>query len=185
MCHLTLMAIDPGSSNLGVALYTIDSTDGSIVATHAYTITANKSKFYSKELSKKMGDRFARLHAMRCEITDALNQHRPMMAACESPFYNPRMPNAYGVLVECVYMIQMAVWDYNDRVGFIRVAPKEAKMAVGAKKNGKDEVQKQVKKMLDTFKLDVTFSSLDEHAVDAIAIGYHAYLRHFKLEQTR
>lgn len=78
-------------------------------------------------------------------------------------------------------MLQMAVWDYNDRIGFIRVAPKEAKMAVGAKKSGKDEVQKQVKKMLDVFKLESEFSLLDEHAVDALAIGYHAYLKHFKV----
>lgn len=176
---LNLMAIDPGSSNLGVAIYSINISDLNIIKVESFTINAIKSKYYSKAYSKTYGDKQARFLAMKNELYSFIEQYNPSLVICESPFFSSFTASAYGILVELLYIISEILFYYNNNIPFYKVDPPTAKKAVGAKGNAKKEdMFVKVNEMKEKIKLINNIEDLDEHAIDAIAIGYYGYLNY-------
>lgn len=173
---IVLMAIDPGSSNLGVAIYEVCLQTRNILQSHAYTIYSTQSSYYFKEDAKLYGDRLARMNALQAELAECLQRHNPSIVLCESPFFNRLMPSAFGVLNEVMIHVKQALRDYNEHIPFFTVDPPTAKKAVGAKGNAKkDDMTLAIEKQLPQLKLMNAVSELDEHAIDALAIGYYGY----------
>jgi hypothetical protein len=105
----------------------------------------------------------------------------PHAVICESPFLG-RFPQAFAALTETMSMIRRAVYRFDRTVYVETVDPPTAKMAVGVSGKGKDKedvrqgvLKLQAQGVLFNLNRDVTL--LDEHSIDAIAVGYHKYLK--------
>lgn len=174
-----LMAIDPGSSSLGVAIYELNLKTFDIIRTTAFTVHATGLSQYSKHASNQYGDRFARFAAMENELMELFESIRPSIVICESPFFSRFTPSAFSVLTELVSIIQKTLFNFNNQIPFFKVDPPTAKKAIGAKGNAKkDDMTIALEKVADKLKLVNPVTELDEHAVDACAIGYHGYKKY-------
>lgn len=168
------LAIDPGSNFLGLAVYTIDPSYNSILNIKTFSIIVEyvPAPFYVN--SDLYSGRTEKLLKINEEIRRFLIYYNIKLVVCEAPFYNRLRPTAYGPLVEVMATIQKTVLEYNNEVPFLTVEPSVIKKAVGAGHiSGKDEVKKAIGANPEiTSKLEINLNLIDEHAVDAIAIGY-------------
>ena len=170
----TIVGIDPGSTNLGVGVLVIDLDTYQIVSTKAYTIHADKSDLF-KEVAETHSDKFRRLKALEEHLLDAFNCYLPFLVASEAPFYNRFRPNAYGVLVEVISVIQNALWRYSEKIPLVTIDPPTVKKGIGAlKQKGKDPMREAMSKMTN-LNIEQPLDDLDEHSIDAIAVAYSAY----------
>lgn len=129
------------------------------------------------QLANLHGERFARIECLCRELLFCLYQDQPNFIVCESPFYNPRMPSAYGVLMEVLSAIKNTVYHYHPLMVMEMIDPSSAKNAVGASGGAKKELmQKAVLEMpgLNYVGL-IAQNQLDEHSIDAIAVAMSRY----------
>lgn len=174
-----LMAIDPGSSCLGVAIYKLNFHTREIIESSAFTLHAKESFHYSRYLGETFGDKYTRLMALENELRELFQYYNPSIVMCESPFFNSFTPNAYAILTELVNLIQNTLRNYNNHIPFFKVDPPTAKKAVGAKGNAKkEEMTVAIDKIKHQLKLINPVNELDEHSIDALAIGYFGYGRY-------
>lgn len=177
--EFTLLGIDPGSSNLGISIYKLDFNTLAIKESFAFTISAKDTCFYNRNTSNEFGDKIARLQAMKSELAEVFRSYSPSLIVCESPFFNSFTPNAYAILIEVVNLIHETIWEYNYQIPFFKVDPPTAKKAVGAKGNAKkDEMTQAIIEIKDRLKLKNNPLDLDEHSIDALAIGHYGYLNY-------
>jgi crossover junction endodeoxyribonuclease ruvC len=173
------MAIDPGSSCLGVAIYKLNFHTREIIESSAFTLHAKESFHYSRCLGETFGDKYTRLMALENELRELFQYYNPSIVMCESPFFNSFTPNAYAILTELVNLIQNTLRNYNNHIPFFKVDPPTAKKAVGAKGNAKkEEMTVAIDKIKHQLKLINPVNELDEHSIDALAIGYFGYGRY-------
>jgi len=171
-----VVGIDPGSQYLGVAYIEYDIATGAIVSSSAKTLHADKLSSKKDWVVNLHGDRVARILALKTALGNYLNEVNPVKVGCESPFYNPRRPNAYGVLVEVLTTIRMAVMDWSQWLGLELIDPPTVKKAVGASGGAKkEEVLAKVIALTGELHLAQSSDTLDEHSVDALAVAYHCY----------
>lgn len=173
-----IVGIDPGSDNVGLAVLEIDIKLMLLVKISAKTITGRKMFDHNSWEVSMIGERAARIKAIKQELINFFIQERPISIACESPFFNPRRPNAYGVLVEVLTMIKQAVYEADPWRQLQLVDPPTAKKAVGAPGNAdKDKMKECVIKNYGYFYHgDTPVDELDEHSIDAIAVAYSNFL---------
>ena len=81
---------------------------------------------------------------------------------------------AYGALLEVLTIIHSAILEYNYGILFKKIEPLLVKKCVGAgTMKGKLDVKACIKKIPIVMNVLVNdIEHLDEHAIDAIAIGY-------------
>lgn len=129
-------------------------------------------------LSRMHNDRVSRIKAHEDNLVSIYTQHSPIAIVSEAPFYNPRRPNAYGVLVEVICAIRNSIIHYSDTMCFYQVDPASVKRAIGAKGNAdKDAVKYHMGLIAEVAgALETPLCALDEHSVDATAVAYHQYL---------
>jgi Holliday junction resolvasome RuvABC endonuclease subunit len=181
-----LIAIDPGTSNLGVAIFEFTPESLSIVSIEALTLVADKLHILT-DSEYAVGSRAARLRALMACLEAMLFDAKPALLACEDAFFNPSRPNAFEALVECISGVKVIAqrYDYEMPVHLIRASV--AKNAIGvAGGAGKEPVLAallRIPEITDACIPDVT--TLSEHAHDAIAIGYTALLKLRKGEPIR
>lgn len=175
MTHLgTLVGIDPGSTNLGVAVLTIDLETLAIVSTYAFTVHADKSPYY-EWMSEYHPDRVQRIRALEEILYQTFLRYQPLQVWSESPFYNRFRPNAYGVLVEVLECIRRAVFQYHPTLPLMTIDPPSVKKALGASSKAKKDAVALALSEMTALKLTVPLAQLDEHAVDAIGVVYGGY----------
>lgn len=181
-----VLGIDPGSQFLGVAVIEYDITTGAIISSSSQTFQADKLEHKAKWVITLHGDRIARILAHKRNLIEVFNEYQPVRIACESPFYNPRRPNAYGALMEVLSAIRMAVIEWSQWVGLDLIDPPTVKKAIGAGGAAKKE-EMMVKMLLksDELKHSKEISSLDEHSIDALAVAYHCYKQTIKEMSTK
>lgn len=169
-----VIATDPGSQTLGLAVLSFDVETLDIIKTRAQTFTGDKLPYINQWTAAVHGDRIARIHAHRQNLYNILSYYKPILVACESPFYNPRRPNAYGALVEVMTEIRNAVIMYDPYMKLHTIDPPTVKKAVGAAGNAdKVAVRAALLKIRDNLKLTTEdIDSMDEHSIDAVAVGY-------------
>lgn len=177
-----IIGIDPGLSNTGVSVFTIDYATGKILSIFAFTIVNDKLPDRTNLDPEIVIERTIKLYKLRDGIEWVLATYNPAYVVCEAPFYNRFMPMAFGALLEVVGMVHSAILQWNNNVGFHTVAPLLVKKLINTKavKNdtlkGKELVKKAVFEIPEIMNvLEVPLDSLSEHAIDAIAVGYSLF----------
>lgn len=180
--YARLVAVDPGSNCMGVATIDFDCISRSIVATNAFTIHAKKS-FVNDSFDESFGNRLARISAMSDVLANHYCTVKPNFAVCESPFIGMSQPQAYGALTETVCAVRSALATYDQYMPLYMVDPPSAKIGVGAAGNAKkDMMMMALVAIADSLNFVggvQAISGLDEHSVDAVAIGYTVLQRIF------
>jgi Holliday junction resolvasome RuvABC endonuclease subunit len=76
-----------------------------------------------------------------------------------------------------LYLIQKCVYDHRPDAGFSRHDPSSVKKAVGTHANSgeKLDMKASIARLWPTLNTKVDLETLDQHAIDAIAVGYASY----------
>ena len=169
-----MLSIDPGLNNTGIAIFEIDYNTKIINSIEAYTILTNKLYNNTGLDEEFFTERKIKLYKLKRAIQEILILKNPCIVACESPFFNPMRPMAYGALLEVLSIIHSSIIEYNSNIPFISVEPLLVKKIIGAgMMKGKLDVKEAVKNNKSIIsKLRNNIELLDEHSIDAIAVGY-------------
>ena len=175
-----IISIDPGSDTLGVALLELDLSTYKVTLRNAVTLKAARSLKHLPFTVETFGERYTRLQSHARDVYQILLQTQPQCVISEAP-YMGRFPQAFETLVECLYMLREVVVKYDPAMCLETIDSPSAKKAVGApgkkpKGMGKEEYKESVRKgILKLKRLQVApgvdLLALDEHAIDAIAVG--------------
>ena len=166
-----ILAIDPGTDTLGVSIFDVDLVNGTKTLLTAFTFQASKyiDTLLDNNQWNYQDEKYLRLHRHGEHLYGLLLQYRPHLVCHESAFMG-RFPKAYQGLVECLLTLKLATKRYSPFLPFIGITPMEVKHYIGGVK--KDEVLNAVTNITDLINLQQILPTLDEHAVDSIAIGY-------------
>lgn len=172
-----IVGIDPGSETMGVCILHFNVVTLNITKVSPATYIGSKLPF-DRMLSILHGDRTTRVKSHEDNLFSIFVMNAPVAVSTESPFYNPRMPGAYGALVEVICAIRNAVIRYSDTKPLYKVDPSSVKQAIGAKGNSdKEIVRKSIAQIPEIINaLDRPLHILDEHSIDATAVAYHQLL---------
>ena len=169
-----IMGIDPGLNNTGVALIDINSYTGNILSVQAFTLVNDALPDYTGLEPNWVGERVWKLHKLRTHLSMLFHNEQPKAVGCESPFYNRFMPMAYGALLQVTSMIHNSVIETRPHTYFEMLEPLLVKKTVGSgATKGKLDMKlclSQIPAIMSV--LQNPLESLDEHSVDAIAVGY-------------
>lgn len=174
---VSFVGIDPGSEKLGASVIGIDVETQEISFIRAGTFAGSKMFSPKDHFAVVQGDRQARFAAHLENLYRFFLRERPVQICSESPFYNPRMPAAFGSLTELISTIRKAALLYSPERPLYLIDPPSVKKAVGASGAAdKDAVRKCVLALLGKYYIgQVPMEDLDEHSIDAIAVGYARY----------
>lgn len=177
--------IDPGSTQLGICMMTVQWHDYAVRAIDARTI---KAPVHTGLLETgAVLDRWGRIAYQRRTVLKLLTEYRPWIVCCESPFYNRFRPSAYAALVECVYALHTAVVDYDSSVRFVLYEPAIVKKQVGATAHGNKVAVKTALSAIEELMAVIPYAVLDgydEHSIDSIAVAYTHLLKLRRLTVT-
>lgn len=165
-----LMSIDPGTSTLGFCLYKIHVETLEIVDIFAWTVDATRLAYYRDDVAEIHGEKFARIIAHKKNLANVLSFYAPLIVVCETPFFNRLRPSAGGPLFELYATIEQTVFEWDHCKPLYGVDPRTVKKNVKAQGNKKPDMIAAMVKIpeLQCANLDL----LDEHAIDAVAVGY-------------
>ena len=173
--YFRIIAIDPGTNTLGVAVLDVCMSKGSVTLQESFTVVSNTNLRHYPNVLLAHGERYAKLYSHSEKLRALFEEWEPHAVICESPFLG-RFPQAFEALVECKIMIRRALQQYEPTMSLETVDPPTAKKAVGAPGKGGDKyaVRDAVLTLKDlTVSDSVDILSLDEHSIDAIAVGYY------------
>lgn len=181
-----VISIDPGTDNLGFAVLDVTYDDFKIIKTVSKTITASKLVTEESWISQVHGYRMARIQKLKEVLINNFNNIEPAFIVCESPFFNPRMPGAFQPLAEILFAIKEAVLEHNWWLPLYLIDPSTIKKSVKAPGNADKTVMKKcVDELTDiNYEGDVLIKDLDEHSIDAIAVGY-CHVRNLREKTSR
>lgn len=179
----TLLSIDPGSGNLGTAIHRVDVQSKTIHTMVTKTYNAHRNRYFNSHYDY-VEERFDAIHARIKAHQDVLERlikyHGVDVIVCESAWAGKNI-SAFNALVQCIVMLQHMLENY-PQIRFTLITPNEAKYAIGMTKikgQGKEGVIKALRALLKqtptsplTLDNEIDLEALDEHEVDAIAIGY-------------
>lgn len=172
---VSILAIDPGLNYTGVAHYQVDNKSKEILSIDSLTINTNtlkNTRWIDQEIHN---ERTIKLIKLKDAIQEIVLRTNPQIVVFENNFYNPSMPTAYKALIESVLTIKVAIMDINNNIPFTNIEPLLIKKTVGALKGvkGKEVVKEAIMNINEISNLILhDIDTLDEHSVDAIAIGY-------------
>lgn len=169
-----ILSLDPGSSHLGVSIL-LDNLDGSdVVVDDSFTVHLKDTHPHYAEFGDLHGNRFVRLLQLGDVVLDLMRTHRPHAVIVESNYLG-RFATAFAALVECVAMVRSAVYMYDPFMPLFQVDPSTAKINAGMERikgTDKEDVRRAMRKRKG-IKWNVNLDELDEHSVDACAIGLY------------
>ena len=173
----TIVGIDPGSTNMGVSVITINLVTLKIVSSIAWTINGAKLSDDESWIAQLHGDRYSRIKALEETLLQIFNYYQPIAICAESAFINGRFPAAVMALVEVMGAIRSAVTRYDVWKVVNLVPPSSAKTAVSAGgAANKDTMKEKVMQVTElNYSGTVPLELLDEHSIDSLAIGYYMY----------
>lgn len=168
---IRLLAIDPGTDTLGVSLFELHPDTQRKILIMAYTYKASDHIAQRMQHSqwRYHDEKYVRLYMHGQHLYGLLQYYEPTIVVHESAFMG-RFPKAYQGLTECLYQLQLTVREYNPYLPFEGITPMEVKYAINGIK--KEEVAQAVSRITDLENLQTIFPTLDEHAIDSVAIGY-------------
>lgn len=174
----TALFLDPGLNNTGVSVYRIDQYEGKVLSIEAGTLSAVRliddsgvdDEFHEERIIKRL--------QMGSALRVWLESYAPDIVVTESPFFDRKKPGSFQILSEVLTTLYDEVLRYNRMVRFQKLAPQAVKKSLGvAGIKGKEIVKEAVEKtalIMEHFPNGI--DHLDEHGIDATAVGY-AWLR--------
>lgn len=172
-----IIALDPGTNNLGLTVMSINILSMCVVETTTFTVTV-KNNLLLPDDEDNYGLRQAKLNYLVSVVIDAVIKYDAITLVSEGPFYNMRRPGAFAPLVELLQQIKVELYKIRPLVKFVVYEPSTVKQGVGAKGNAdKDNVKIALRNVVEKLKfisLD-TLDSMDEHSVDSIAVAITHY----------
>ena len=166
--YFTIMGIDPGSRNLGIAIFYINMYTLEIIEIIPIPISLNKYFVYSNNRSSLT----SRLFYLRQEFKEILEAYNPVAIAIESGFINPRMPGAVIPLASAITIMSSVIMKLDMDISIIDYPPSIIKKAVGANPLGNKSPVFNALSRNKEIKSIVNLDLLTEHCVDSIAIAY-------------
>lgn len=171
------ISIDPGLNNSGVAVWTVCQEPFDILNIQAQTLKAARLVDHSGLDDEDHREAVHKRLAMGRALCLILEEVNPAWVVCESPFFNPMTPNSFAVLTEVLVTFYDTVMMFNPSIRFSQIPPLLVKKCLGvAGQKGKEVVKEALAKMAYIEKLEQDIKFLDEHSIDAIAVG-NAFLR--------
>lgn len=169
-----VVGIDPGSTFLGLSTIYFDVSSLEITQIHSKTLYGSRY-IQNEKINDSFGGTQSMLIGHRKYLWNHFNLVSPLGVFCESPFYNSRMPAAFGSLIKTLEYIKNACILHDPYMKFATVDPPTAKKAIGASGGSRDKADmiKALEKM--PFYKNIIFEEVTEHAVDSVAIGYWGY----------
>ena len=169
-----MVCFDPGLNTTGVSVYDIDSRTKEVLSIYAYTIYTDRTRDATGLDTEILTERSHKLYKLCGAIQHTLAEYNPSIVGSEAPFYNRLMPMAFVSLSEVVSMLRHTTLQYNYNIPFYLVEPQLVKKGVGvAGKKGKQVVMDAICGVPEIMRaLTVPVEGLDEHAIDAIAVGW-------------
>lgn len=165
--YFTIVAIDPGN-NLGIAIFTINSTDMSIanIECKLYVLSDNVDMTIP---SRRMANKLLYIGKI-CEYIS--NTYNPLILFTESAFINKRFPMAIMNLAPIMSMIQVGFLQVNPNIKIIQYPPKYVKKYIGAGGSADKDGMSRSIDIIPEIKQHIDSKLISEHEVDAIAIAY-------------
>lgn len=178
---INIIGIDPGTTKLGVSIMEICLDTRQILNTQAMTLNGEKLA-NNYLLETHYGHRHSRINGMMDSVYQMLVNYQPFAVISEAPFFNPTRPAAFEALVEVIGALRSTVMRYDIFKPLISVDPSSVKNAVGAKGGANKVSIKEAVTMLPDINYHdkEEFASLDEHAIDSIAVNYWYYTKYIK-----
>lgn len=181
----TLIAIDPGLNNIGIAIYTLQLNPFRILSIDAQTLKEDRvceDSYYSEEGAT---DRYSKRKRMVSALMKVVQAHPPAYFISESPFFDRRKPSSFAVLTEVLVDIQDSIRELDDRIHMSFISPQSAKKSLGvAGIKGKEIVREALGQHTELIPvLRPAIDQLDEHAIDSVVVGYSFIETYFEEER--
>lgn len=170
-----LLSLDPGTSDLGVSLIEVAFPSNTCTITNAFTLKAGGKKEGFGSIEELHGGRIARIQYLGEELDKILLHNKPHAVISEAPFMG-RFANAYRALTEILWMLRDSVYNYDPYLPLYTIDPVTVKSSIGITKrkdmSDKSAVTRHLAKHKGlTWQIDL--DQLDEHSVDAVAVGVY------------
>lgn len=177
--RFTLVAIDPGLNNIGVAIFVIDTRLLKILSISAFTIKEERVEDRSCMDEEYVNEQTVKRSRMVSSVLTVIEKNFPEALVSESPFFDRRKPGSFAVLTEVINEIFSGTLRFNNNIRISMVAPLLVKHTLGvAGQKGKEVVKEAMAKETELLALlQDDFEKLDEHAIDAIGVGYTYFKR--------
>ena len=169
-----IMTYDPGTNAGGLAVFTLDAKENSLVSSISNTFYSDKMLSRDLCVETNQGEVMTKIQSQCVNISNMLNNYNVSVFCCETPFFNPTRPGAYGVLMRLNQAIRTTVINYNPLTTFNEYAPRFIKMTVCGLDKGidKDTMRRHVLSRTDlNYVGDTPINQLGPDAIDALGIG--------------
>jgi Holliday junction resolvasome RuvABC endonuclease subunit len=169
-----IVSIDPGNTTTGVAIYEIDYQTQRVISIEAMTLQSIRLVDHTELDPDQYSESLIKLHRLTDTLTEILLQYQPVEIVSESCFYHRVHPAAYGSLLTVINAYRTATIRHNPNVMFYTIEPIVIKRTIRVDSiKEKTDVAKAIMRIPEIMSVLVTpIEMLDEHAIDAIAIGY-------------
>lgn len=171
---LGVVSIDTGSINLGVSYSVFDYQTGIQHVVFATTLKIQSViKQGSCSLHSAATNRLQSTNAIFDLILSVCQRYNPDVVVAEASFMG-RFPTAFASLSLALNAIERACFAYDYDVGYATIDPPTVKNAVGVtgRSSDKEDMRQAIEAHPNIHLGNIDLAYLDEHAVDAIAIGY-------------
>lgn len=174
---IKVVGVDPGTNTVGFSVFEWSPVSRRIVKSMAFTMQGAKM-IGDDAFIETHGERVRRVAIIRDNVYRLFHTFNPHYVAVEKPFFNAMRPGAFEPLLQSLAAVTDALWMYDPSMAIMPVDPPSAKKAVGAHGAAKkDDMLKAVTALSETLNFDTflsarTLEQLDEHSIDALAIGY-------------
>jgi len=181
------IAIDPGLNNTGIAIFYVKVNPFEILSITASTLSADRLLDDTGLDDEDFTERLHKRYKMGNALKRILEETNPCVVVSESPFFDRRKPGSFAVLTEVLTTLFDTVVNYNPLIRFSMVEPLLVKKVLGvAGQKGKEVVREAMsKETLLIQALSSPLEHLDEHAVDAVGVGYTYLLKKSGLIQEK
>lgn len=171
---LRICCVDPGTDTLGIGYLDIDLDTYAIRVYDVKTIKASIRQRHLDPHREIQGNRYVNVLTLQDYVLRSMLTLRPHIFIAEAP-YSGRFATAFEALVECHIRLRDAVMEYDPSMTYFTIDPKSVKKFVGAMvhKATKDNMKESVIKLHDIDWGEFDPNLLDEHSIDAIAVGYY------------
>jgi Holliday junction resolvasome RuvABC endonuclease subunit len=173
---VNIMSIDPASGSMGLTLSEYD------LDTHQFHLIESSTINTDRLLSSAIIDtystvspNFIRLHLIAKLLEKKIREYDPHILVHEAAYCNPRLVTAFRSLTRFESMIQMLTLSMPYALPVKVIEATKIKKEVGAKGGDKNLVKRGILRLIDDGAIiphHVNINTLDEHAIDSIAIGY-------------
>jgi len=179
------MAVDPGSSFVGVAMF--DMCDNDIVKIHTWTIRgSNVTRSLYGNVKTSNLQYSDKIEYICSQIESMVEDYEPSAVGVETPFYG-LSAQTFASLTNTYTSICSTIGKTIHDLPVYGVTPSSGKSSVGAlhkkftKLPNKEKVKAAISELPEiTDVMDQPLDSLSEHAIDAIAVCYAMLERDFR-----